>query len=85
MFDCEVTHVPGNHVGYWIEEVDEPTFFAGHGAAIFLRLQGKEVRIGEFGILHPTVLEKFDLKYVGLPLLSPSTRQEPAPSNNPCG
>ncbi|ROT40348.1 phenylalanyl-tRNA synthetase [Sodiomyces alkalinus F11] len=49
--------------GYWIEEIDEPTFFAGHAAGVFLRLDGKEVRIGEFGILHPTVLEKFDLKY----------------------
>ncbi|KAH8815732.1 hypothetical protein F5884DRAFT_190761 [Xylogone sp. PMI_703] len=52
-----------NMVGYWIEEIDEPTFFPGHAAAIFLRLNGKAVRIGEFGILHPTVLEKFDLRY----------------------
>ncbi|RFU26814.1 hypothetical protein B7463_g9515, partial [Scytalidium lignicola] len=49
--------------GYWIEEIDEPTFFPGHAAAIFLRLDGKAVRIGEFGILHPTVLEKFELRY----------------------
>lgn len=48
--------------GYWIEEIDEPTFFAGHAAGIFLRIGGKEVRIGEFGILHPTVLEKFELR-----------------------
>lgn len=50
--------------GYWLEEIDEPTFFPGHAAAIFLRLDGKQVRIGEFGILHPTVLEKFELRYV---------------------
>ncbi|KAF5873683.1 putative phenylalanyl-trna beta subunit protein [Botrytis fragariae] len=49
--------------GYWIEEIDEPTFFAGHAAAIYLRLGGKEVRVGEFGILHPTVLDKFELRY----------------------
>ncbi|CRK48022.1 hypothetical protein BN1723_016824 [Verticillium longisporum] len=49
--------------GYWIEEVDEPTFFAGHAAGVYLRVGGKEHRIGEFGILHPTVLDKFDLKY----------------------
>ncbi|CRK27545.1 hypothetical protein BN1708_004434 [Verticillium longisporum] len=49
--------------GYWIEEVDEPTFFAGHAAGVYLRVAGKEHRIGEFGILHPTVLDKFDLKY----------------------
>ena len=28
-----------------------------------LRVAGKEHNIGAFGILHPTVLEKFDLKY----------------------
>ncbi|KAI4202842.1 MAG: hypothetical protein LQ350_002340 [Teloschistes chrysophthalmus] len=63
---------------YWIDEVDElrthtdrgggdrtdPTFFPGHAAAIHLRLDGqKEQVIGVFGILHPTVLEKFELKY----------------------
>ena len=46
--------------GYWIEEIDEETFLPGHAAAIFVRLAGKTVRIGEFGILHPTVLSKFD-------------------------
>ncbi|ODA77121.1 hypothetical protein RJ55_07639 [Drechmeria coniospora] len=54
--------------GYWIEELDEATFFAGHAAAVFLRLGGKERRIGEFGILHPAVLEKFDLRFVFPPL-----------------
>ncbi|KAK2630172.1 hypothetical protein QTJ16_000992 [Diplocarpon rosae] len=49
--------------GYWIEEIDEPTFFPGHAAAIYLRLNGKAERIGEFGILHPTVLDKFELRY----------------------
>ncbi|KAH9222835.1 hypothetical protein DL95DRAFT_325926 [Leptodontidium sp. 2 PMI_412] len=49
--------------GYWIEEIDEPTFFAGHAAAIYLRVDGKAQRIGEFGILHPTVLDKFELRY----------------------
>ncbi|KAG4426237.1 hypothetical protein IFR04_000703 [Cadophora malorum] len=49
--------------GYWIEEIDEPTFFAGHAAAIYLRVNGRAERIGEFGILHPTVLDKFELRY----------------------
>jgi phenylalanyl-tRNA synthetase beta chain len=49
--------------GYWLEPIDEDTFFKGRAAAIYLRLGGKAVRVGEFGILHPTVLEKFDLKY----------------------
>ncbi|RKF73182.1 Phenylalanine--tRNA ligase beta subunit [Golovinomyces cichoracearum] len=49
--------------GYWIDEIDEATFFPGHAAAIYLRVNGKKTRIGEFGILHPTVLEKFELRY----------------------
>ncbi|KAH8195463.1 hypothetical protein TruAng_010362 [Truncatella angustata] len=49
--------------GYWLEEIKEDTFFEGRVAAIYLRLNGKATRIGEFGILHPTVLENFDLRY----------------------
>ncbi|KAF1918991.1 phenylalanyl-tRNA synthetase beta chain [Ampelomyces quisqualis] len=49
--------------GYWIEEVDDPTFLAGHAAAIKLNLGGKNHTIGVFGILHPSVLQKFELPY----------------------
>jgi phenylalanyl-tRNA synthetase beta chain len=60
----EVTENPVKTDGYWIEEIDEPTFFPGHAAAIYLRINGNDqVRIGEFGILHPSVLEKFELRY----------------------
>ena len=62
--EFEVTEDPSKADGYWIEEIDEPTFFPGHAAAIYLRLSGKQVRIGEFGILHPTVLENFELRLV---------------------
>ncbi|PGH04847.1 phenylalanine-tRNA ligase, beta subunit [Polytolypa hystricis UAMH7299] len=48
---------------YWIEELNDPTYFPGHAASIHVRLAGKDTVIGQFGILHPTVLEKFDLKY----------------------
>ncbi|KAG0651891.1 Phenylalanyl-tRNA synthetase beta subunit [Hyphodiscus hymeniophilus] len=61
--DYEVKEDPTKPDGYWIEEIDEPTFFSGHAAAIYLRLNGKQERIGEFGILHPTVLDKFELRY----------------------
>lgn len=61
--ESQVKKDPTKLDGYWIEEIDEPTFFAGHAAAIYLRLNGKTQRIGEFGILHPTVLEKFELRY----------------------
>lgn len=60
--DYSVAENPGKMDGYWIEEIDEETFFAGHAAAIWLRIGGKEARVGEFGILHPTVLEKFELR-----------------------
>lgn len=41
----------------------DPTYFAGHAATVHARIAGKEQVIGTFGILHPTVLEKFELKY----------------------
>ncbi|KAI1458246.1 phenylalanyl-tRNA synthetase beta chain [Annulohypoxylon moriforme] len=59
-----VTATPQKRDGYWLEPVDdEPTFFPGRAAAVYARLGGKTARIGEFGILHPTVLENFELKY----------------------
>lgn len=60
--DYEVRENPGKPNGYWIEELQEDTFIKGRAAAVYLRLDGKERRIGEFGILHPTVLENFDIK-----------------------
>lgn len=48
---------------YWIEEVDDPTFYEGHAANLWLRVGAKQAVIGQFGILHPTVLEKFELRY----------------------
>ncbi|KAJ5803298.1 Phenylalanine--tRNA ligase beta subunit [Penicillium pulvis] len=48
---------------YWIKELDDPTYFAGHAATIHARIGDKEHVIGTFGILHPTVLEKYELKY----------------------
>ena len=49
---------------YWIDEVDDPTFFEGHAAAIHLRIGDKQPeKVGVFGVLHPTVLDKFELKY----------------------
>ncbi|KZM24790.1 Phenylalanine--tRNA ligase [Ascochyta rabiei] len=49
--------------GYWIEEVDDKTFLPGHAAAIKINLAGKNHTIGVFGILHPSVLHKFELPY----------------------
>ncbi|KAF1971997.1 phenylalanyl-tRNA synthetase beta chain [Bimuria novae-zelandiae CBS 107.79] len=49
--------------GYWIEEVDDATFLQGHSAAIKINIYGKNHTIGVFGILHPSVLQKFELPY----------------------
>lgn len=49
--------------GYWIEEVEDKTFLLGHAASIKINLAGKNHTIGVFGILHPTVLHKFELPY----------------------
>ncbi|EER45082.1 phenylalanyl-tRNA synthetase subunit beta [Histoplasma capsulatum var. duboisii H88] len=51
------------NASYWIEELDDPTYFTGHAASVHVRISGKDHVIGSFGILHPTVLGKFDLKY----------------------
>ncbi|KAI9806352.1 MAG: hypothetical protein M1825_006467 [Sarcosagium campestre] len=48
--------------GYWIEEDQDATYLPGHAAKVFLRLANKVTVIGSFGILHPSVLEKFELK-----------------------
>ena len=53
----------GKGMEYWIEEKDDKTFFPGHAASVHVRIDGKEQEIGVFGILHPTVLEKFELRY----------------------
>lgn len=61
--DFKVTENPSKPDGYWIEETDEPTWFHGHAAAIYLRLGGKTEKVGQFGILHPSVLEAFEIRY----------------------
>lgn len=48
--------------GYWIvERQSDPTFLAGHAATIKVRQATKTTTIGEFGILHPSVLKKYEL------------------------
>ena len=61
--EAHANRVKGMH--YWIEEeAESKTFFEGHAARVHLRVPGLEDRvIGVFGILHPTVLEKFELRY----------------------
>lgn len=59
----EVKNGSPSSIQYWIEELNDPTYFPGHAASIHAKIAGNDVVIGSFGILHPTVLEKFELKY----------------------
>ncbi|OBZ90726.1 putative phenylalanine--tRNA ligase beta subunit [Choanephora cucurbitarum] len=54
-------------LGYWIEESEDATYFPDRSAYIFLRYldaetnERKSAQIGSFGILHPVVLQNFEL------------------------
>nr|XP_027091862.1 phenylalanine--tRNA ligase beta subunit, cytoplasmic-like isoform X2 [Coffea arabica]XP_027094136.1 phenylalanine--tRNA ligase beta subunit, cytoplasmic-like isoform X2 [Coffea arabica] len=48
---------PGDDVGYYIKSADEPEFLPGRQASIIYK--GKQ--IGTFGIVHPEVLQNFDI------------------------
>lgn len=62
-----ITKNDTDDLGYWIEEAADPTFFPGRSAHVFLRYvcpesnTRKARKIGSFGILHPLVLQNFDL------------------------
>ncbi|KAG8389670.1 hypothetical protein BUALT_Bualt01G0003000 [Buddleja alternifolia] len=48
---------PGDQTGYYIQSSDEPEFLPGRQASIVYK--GKQ--IGAFGIVHPQVLDNFDI------------------------
>ncbi|XP_022894846.1 phenylalanine--tRNA ligase beta subunit, cytoplasmic-like [Olea europaea var. sylvestris] len=48
---------PGDETGYYIQSSDEPEFLPGRQASIIYK--GKQ--IGTFGIVHPQVLDNFDI------------------------
>lgn len=53
-------------IGYYLVEIDDPTFFPGRAAKIIYRsgLEGsKEIELGTLGILHPGVLANFEIPY----------------------
>ncbi|RPA85230.1 phenylalanyl-tRNA synthetase [Ascobolus immersus RN42] len=50
--------------GYWIEETSDPMFFPGRAAKIMVQYpSGKVIEVGNFGVVHPSVLEKFEITY----------------------
>lgn len=53
--------------GYWIGQVDNPTFFPGRCANIVYqeKVGVKPKVIGILGVIHPEVMEKFEIPYVG--------------------
>lgn len=55
--------------GYWIEQDnDNATYFPGRGAKVFFRYaEGeKDQHIGSIGVLHPEVMQNFEIPYAAL-------------------
>lgn len=55
-----------NEKGYWIEEdVENKTYFPGRGAKVFYRHKNGEKAsvVGSIGVLHPQVLNNFEIPY----------------------
>ncbi|TRX94001.1 hypothetical protein FHL15_005079 [Xylaria flabelliformis] len=50
---------------YFIQEIPDSTFFPGRAAGVYLGKDGEGRRIGELGVLHPEVLEKFEINRGG--------------------
>lgn len=66
VLDIKLVSMDGTESGYWIEGHDEPTFFPGRSAIVMYRNpKGEVIKIGSFGILHPEVLENFEITYPG--------------------
>lgn len=53
----EVPKSSGNDKGYYLRSSNEPTFFPGRGALVYVN----EKCIGKIGVLHPIILDKFEL------------------------
>ncbi|KAF8639710.1 hypothetical protein AX17_000972 [Amanita inopinata Kibby_2008] len=57
-----------SRIGYYLQETNDPAFFPGRAATIHYRapqngLEFVDIQIGMLGILHPSVLEKFEISY----------------------
>lgn len=63
MLSVELVPKGSKKAGYWIEEGDDATFFPGRNAFVMLRLEGSAdaEQIGVFGVLHPEVMQKYEL------------------------
>ncbi|KAF7721278.1 phenylalanine--tRNA ligase subunit beta [Apophysomyces ossiformis] len=69
MLNTSLISKDSRDLGYWIKESDNATYFPGRSADIHLRYvdsetnERKEAKIGTFGVLHPTVLNSFELSH----------------------
>lgn len=62
MLSVKLVKKNSEDAGYWIEEGDDATFFPGRNATVQLRVAGQGAeQIGTFGVLHPEVLQKYEL------------------------
>ncbi|KAI7861052.1 beta subunit of phenylalanyl-tRNA synthetase [Circinella umbellata] len=66
MLNTKLISKTSKDLGYWIIESEHKTYFPGRSADIYLRYlteegERKELMIGSFGVLHPTVIENFEL------------------------
>ncbi|CAO3689534.1 unnamed protein product [Umbelopsis ramanniana] len=69
MFNIQFVGRNSNELGYWITEAENNTYFPGRSADIYLTYIVPEtsrratIKIGSFGVLHPEVLQNFELSY----------------------
>lgn len=69
MFNIQFVGRNSNELGYWITEAENDTYFPGRSADIYLTYLVPEThrrttaKIGSLGVLHPEVLQNFELSY----------------------
>ncbi|KAJ1862909.1 phenylalanine--tRNA ligase subunit beta [Coemansia sp. RSA 2703] len=66
MLSLNVSRVrPGAQgVGYYLEEADIPTYFAGRSANVVYNAEdGSKIVLGSIGVIHPEVLGHYELDY----------------------
>ncbi|CAM0140634.1 phenylalanine--tRNA ligase subunit beta [Umbelopsis sp. WA50703] len=69
MFNIQFVGRNSNELGYWITEAENATYFPGRSADIYLTYLSPETyrrttaKIGSLGVLHPEVLQNYELSY----------------------
>ncbi|KAI9599627.1 hypothetical protein BDF19DRAFT_429329 [Syncephalis fuscata] len=64
MLDIPLVAANGVKSGYFIAEHENPTYFPGRSANIYLRTEDKVVKtVGTMGVIHPKVLQNFEITY----------------------